>query len=393
MILNTEEKLLPDLKKDWEKEWIGMPAFAMEDLMSWQSMVVHFANQADRDAFSKLVGQSITHRTRSIWYPKAQIGHFAGKSWVSSLPHHMTVPRYPIYVISKGRWESRKTAKALDAINVPYHIVVEPQEYKNYAKVIDSEKIIQLPKPNYGDGCSIPARNFCWRHSKDRGADRHWVLDDNIEGFFRLTDNLKVPVGDGTIFRAAENFTDRYTNVAISGFNYFMFAPRKSGDIQPFTLNTRIYSCILLSNTAKSPDGKGYEWRGRYNEDTDLSLRVLKDGWCTILFNAFLAFKSTTMTMKGGNTESLYRRQSGFDGRLEMAKSLKEQHPELVKITQKWDRWQHHVDYSGFSQKLKRKPNLKLEKVINNHGMALKVIEAKRAKSAESPNTLLGENI
>lgn len=375
------DKLIPDLKVDWMKEWIGMPDFDMKDLQPWQSMAVHFASNSDREAFSKAVGQTITPKTRSIWYPKAAIGHFAGKSWESTLPPHQTVPRYPIYIISKGRWESRKTAKALDKIGVPYNIVVEPQEYDNYAYHMDPAKILKLPKENYGGGCSIPARNWCWRHSRKRGADRHWILDDNIEGFFRLTENLKTPVGDGLIFRAAENFTDRYQNVGMSGFNYFMFAPRKSGDIRPFVTNTRIYSCILLDNHIKDPEtGEPFAWRGRYNEDTDLSLRILKTGLCTILFNAFLAFKATTMTMKGGNTESLYKNAPGFDGRLEMAKSLKEQHPGHVIISRKWDRYQHHVDYSGFTQKLKRKPNLALEKEKNNHQMTLKVVEQKKQK-------------
>lgn len=381
--MEENDKLLPNLQADWVQQWVGMPDFKMENLQPWQSLIVHFARPEDREDFAKLMEQTITHRTRSLWHPKAPIGHFAGKSWASQLPHHQKLPRYPIYIISKGRWKSRLTAKALDRIGVPYQIVVEPQEYENYAAVIDPKKILQLPKEGYGGGCSIPARNWCWAHSRRRGAERHWIMDDNIEGFFRLTDNLKVPVGDGLIFRAAEDFTDRYENVAMSGLNYFMFAPRKSGAIQPYSLNTRVYSCILLSNTIVDKEtGKPLAWRGRYNEDTDLSLRILKDGWCTILFNAFLAFKSTTMSMTGGNTESLY---VGIpDGRLKMAESLKEQHPGIVHITQKWGRWQHHVDYSRFIQKLRSKPNLKLEKAKNNYQMELKISDQKKAKLKEA---------
>jgi hypothetical protein len=372
--MSDEPKLIQDLQPDWVQQWIGMPDFKMENLQPWQSISVHFANMADREKFAKLVKQTISHRTRSIWYPRAEIGHFADRSWKSSLPTWQINPRYPIYIISKGRWKTRMTSKALEKMGVPYNIVVEPQEFKNYAHNIDPAKIIQLPKENYGQGCSIPARNFVWKHARKRGAERHWILDDNIEGFFRLHNNLKVPVDDGSTFRAAEDFTDRYENVALSGFNYFMFAPRKSGDIQPYSLNTRIYSCILVKNDLP------YGWRGRYNEDTDLSLRALKDGWCTILFNVFLAFKQTTMTQTGGNTESLY--VGVPDGRLKMAESLKEMHPEHVTITRKWDRWQHHVDYSVFKQtnRLKLKPDLKLEKIKNNYGMELKIVEEKRKK-------------
>ena len=37
----------------------------------------------------------------------------------------MKVNRYPIYIVSKGRWESRYTSKALEKMRVPYYIVVD----------------------------------------------------------------------------------------------------------------------------------------------------------------------------------------------------------------------------------------------------------------------------
>jgi hypothetical protein len=39
----------------------------------------------------------------------------------------MKPPRYPIYIISKGRYDSRYTSRTLEYMNVPYYIVVEPQ--------------------------------------------------------------------------------------------------------------------------------------------------------------------------------------------------------------------------------------------------------------------------
>ena len=49
-------------------------------------------------------------------------------------------PRHPIYVVSKGRWRRRTTARYLDRMGVPYRIVVEPQEREAYAAVIDPAK-------------------------------------------------------------------------------------------------------------------------------------------------------------------------------------------------------------------------------------------------------------
>ena len=104
-----------------------------------------------------------------------------------------------------------------------------------------------------------------------------------------------------------------------------------------------------------------------------MSLQALKDGYCTILFNAFLSGKITTLTMKGGNTDQLYKRDEKFDGRYEMAKSLAFQHPDVVKITRKWGRWQHHVNYKPFEKnKLILKKGIEIKSGINNYGMILR---------------------
>lgn len=272
-------------------------------------------------------------------------------------------PSYPVYIISKGRWESRLTSKALERMGVPYHIVIEPQEYDQYAAAIDPKNILVLPFSNLGQG-SIPARNWVWEHSIEQGAARHWILDDNIRRFWRWHNNAKLQVESGSTFKAAEDFTDRYENVALSGMNYFMFAKNKYKD-NPFRLNTRIYSCILIKNDIP------YRWRGRYNEDTDLSLRALKDGWATILFMAFLAEKMPTMTMKGGNTETLYKLDNE-DGRLLMAQSLQQQHPDVTQIKRRWNRWQHVVDYRPFkNNRLIKKQGIEIPQGVNNYGMVL----------------------
>jgi hypothetical protein len=272
--------------------------------------------------------------------------------------------RYPIYVISKGRWRLRHTVKALEEIKASYRVVIEPQEYQEYASVIHPSKILVLPFSNLGEG-SIPARNWVWKHSIDEGNGRHWILDDNIRRFYRLHQNKKWACQDATGFSVVETFVDRYQNLSMAGMNYELLAPAKN-KAKPITWNTRIYSCILLTNETEM------RWRGRYNEDTDLSLRFLKSGQCTALFNAFLCDKVATMTMKGGNTDELYKQNEKFDGRLEMARSLQRQHPDVTKIVQKWGRWQHQVDYRPFKKnKLIRKPGVEVHQGVNNFGMKL----------------------
>ena len=274
------------------------------------------------------------------------------------------VPRHPIYIISKGRWDSRLTQRCFeDFIHVPYHIVVEPQEADKYAAAgVPREKILTLPFSNLGQG-GIPARNWVWEHSISIGAKRHWIFDDNISGVCRYEKNMKIEVDSGVLHCCIEDWVDRYENVKMSAFNYDYWVMRKKGPKIPrITLNTRCYSGILLSNDVT------HRWRGRYNEDTDLSLRILKDGDCTALFNAFLIYKQPTMTMKGGNTDELYK----GDGRRLMAESLRDQHPDVVTVSKKWGRVQHHVDYRQFrNNELRLRDGVVIPEGVNNYGMTL----------------------
>jgi len=279
-------------------------------------------------------------------------------------------PKHPVYIISKGRWDSRHTSKALEKMNMPYSIVVEDYEYEQYARFIDKDKILILPKryiEDY-DSCTTDqgksngpgaARNFCWENSLEKGATSHWVMDDNIAAFGRINRNLYIHVTSGTIFKATEDFIERYENVALAGFNYDFLAKAKT-QIPPFVKNTRIYSCLLIRNDIP------YRWRARYNEDTDLSLRVLKDGWCTVQFNAFIQEKATTQTMKGGNTEAFYE----HEGTLNKSKMLQKLHPDVAEVVWKFNRWHHKVDYKPFKKnELKKKKGLEIKKGINNYGM------------------------
>jgi hypothetical protein len=224
------------------------------------------------------------------------------------------------------------------------------------------------PFSNLGQG-SIPARNFVWEHAVNTGAERHWILDDNIRAFMRFHLNQKVPFGDGTCFRVIEDWSDRYENIAESGYQYYMFVPRREMK-PPFYLNTRIYSAILLRNDLYPQ----YAWRGKYNEDTDLSLRLLKDGYCTALFNGMLAYKMPTMKMKGGNMDELYQ----GDGRLDMAQSLVDQHPDVVRLQKRFGRYQHLVDYRPFKANLlRRKPEFRdLPDGIDEYGLQFEYRES-----------------
>lgn len=278
-------------------------------------------------------------------------------------------PKYPIYIISKGRWERRQTVKTMEFTNTPYKIVVEPKEYNDYANVIDEKNIIKAPEnfSERGQG-SVPVRNFVWQHSIDNGFNWHWVLDDNIESVERFYNNLKIKCKTSTPFRIIEHFVDRYENIGQAGMHYGIFCPASEAR-PPLHFNTRVYSCILQNNKIK------HRWRGKYNEDTDLSLRILKDGWVTVLFRTFLIGKRATSTQKGGNAD-IY---SETDNRLEFAQSLVNQHPDVVKLTKKFNRFHHQVNYKPFADNdLIFKKGIHLKNENNDYGLALIKNEATR---------------
>ncbi len=275
---------------------------------------------------------------------------------------HQMKPKYPIYIISKGRPKC-VTAKHLKQLNVPFYIVVEPHQLNDYKKENPTCNFLTTPFKNLNKA-SIPVRNWVWDHSINNNFEKHWILDDNINGFYRLNKNTKYKVLSSGIFCAMEDFTDRFSNVGLSGPNYLGFC-KKNDKHSPFYYNTRIYSCILVNNSLP------FRWRGIFNEDTDLSLRTLKNNMCTILFNAFLCDKATTLRMAGGNTDEIYK---NTNKRFEFASSLQNQHPDVVKVTKKFNRFHHHVNYKHFKNiKLIKKPNVSYPtNIINEYNMTLK---------------------
>lgn len=247
-----------------------------------------------------------------------------------------------------------------------FRAVVEPQEAEDYVRLAGEERVLVLPFSNLGQG-SIPARNWAMEHAIEQGHARHWQLDDNVIEFRRLYRGRRIPCAAGVALRVVEDFSDRYSNVGISGLNYQMFVPAETK--VPFYLNVHVYSCTLVNNEIP------YRWRGRYNEDTDICLQALAGGWCTVLINVFMANKLRTMVMPGGNTDDLYE----GDGRLRMARSLERMWPGVVTVDRRWQRPQHVVDWKRFDTPLKPKSGRR-RKELGEYGLTLR--EVKPVKSA-----------
>jgi len=273
---------------------------------------------------------------------------------------------YPVYIVSKGRWKNPLTANFFKRDGVDFKIVVEPQEYKEYCKSVGTKYVLQLPFSNLGVG-SYPARNFCWEHSSKNKHQRHWVFDDNIHRIRRITQGKKIECNAKKAIQIVEDFTDRYDNVGITGFNYTQNIVPGTSDTIPFRLNVHAYSAMLIKNNMP------YKWRLKYNEDVDLCLQVLHNKLCIILMCAFTVDKTSTVAkMKGGNQDDLYK-NNAYEKKLLKTRSLEEVWPQYVKTKIRYNRPHHIINWMQFKHPLKRRKDIDWEKIKNTkHNIALK---------------------
>lgn len=375
---------------NWRDHWWGMPSFEMGDATPSHRITVNFLTMEDYQAFQQALGIRLTPRSDSMWFPE-QSRTNGEYSWCGD----PVVPRYPIYIPSKGRWDNQTTGRLLESVGITdYRFCIEETEAEQYIKAVGENHVLVMPFHDLGQG-SIPARNWLWEHAKASGARRHWCLDDNILSFYRTTMNRRIGVRTGAVLAAIEDWADRYENVALAGPHHKGFVPDRSDSLTPVLLNSRIYSCILIDTNLP------HRWRGRYNEDTDLSLRVLKDGYCTALFRALMMEKAGTHSggcgngsggkgMKGGNTDHVY---NTGDHRLAFAKSLADQHPDVVKVVWKFNRWHHEVDYKPFAgNRLKLRPGVVPTRAVNEYGMRLEKAANDNQEQSTTRGATSGEN-
>lgn len=360
-------KNMPEFKVQHEPKPVTTATFKFEteeDFQEFNNKLLEHKIFEDKKIFSK-------QANRECWYPqKRRSPHF---EYVNDQTEKEQLPRFPVYIISKGRFEVRPTADMLEKLGIPYFIIVEKEEYKQYKAVVKG-KVLVLPKkykknydvfwkdddPRTGPGA---ARNFAWDHSIENGHDWHYVLDDNIQVMMRFNNNLKIKCRTPSIFCAMEDFVLRYENIAVAGPHYSFFIAEKTW-YAPYVANTRIFSFLLIRNDIP------YRWRGRYSEDVDLSLRVLKDGWCTVQFNAFLQRKMPTQVCRGGNSAEFYDKK---EGTYLKSKMIVDMHPDCAYFVKRYGRDHHYVDFRKFKgNKLKLKPGLNLTDKPNEFGMQLK---------------------
>lgn len=225
---------------------------------------------------------------------------------------------YPIFIISYNRPNANaRTITSLIRYGIKFNVVIHKEQlnaYKSYFKsplvnwiMFDDEykhkyetlSNVSSYEKNAGSGAE---RNFAWDCAKNAGYTAYWNFDDNM-GFMYQTGKItnskksleRVLVKDRAtfvkLFKKAEDFYDSYDNLFIMELgecNNFL-----SKNIP--TINRRCYSALLINTAIPT------QWRGRYNEDTIMSIDCLINGFCTVQTPILLKIKQSTRDAKGGN--------------------------------------------------------------------------------------------
>ena len=264
------------------------------------------------------------------------------------------LPQYPFYIPTRGRPQHQLTARKLLRAGITPTLVVEEAEHDAYAAANPDCRVLAWPQRYMDEYERTPeldphpttgaAHNFAWDHARDAGFTHHWVMDDNILLFKYRTEKGKVLSYPGAKwFYWHEALMNRYQNLA--GFSLGL---GHTFGAKPFSINTRLYCAVLYRNDL---DRYGIKWRRGLNDDTIVSLDILKTGyWCTAESHMLSMLKVGTSRMKripGGMTD--FYADGGF---IRKAAEAVRCHPDCVKMVSRYGRVHHQIDYSQFKQRL-----------------------------------------
>ena len=61
----------------WQKEWQDMPEFVQEKKECFAKIIFRFETNEDLQNFAKLIGQKLTVKTKSAWFPyRPHVGEY-----------------------------------------------------------------------------------------------------------------------------------------------------------------------------------------------------------------------------------------------------------------------------------------------------------------------------
>lgn len=203
---------------------------------------------------------------------------------------------FPIFVPSKGRPDS-KLLKKLWESGHEFKVFVEPQDLKLYVPLFE-DKVVNIEKDDQG---ITYVRNFIHDYAISQGLAWYWMLDDDIENFYRIVNKRAVKADLSVLAEAQTYFTGR-PSVAQASLDYQQFAWSSE---KPFKKNGYCDVCVCISaERTKSIKYRDFGIPKFIKEDRDFTLQILANGYDTIRIEKYAFSCPKNGSNKGGLYET-----------------------------------------------------------------------------------------
>jgi hypothetical protein len=200
----------------------------------------------------------------------------------------------PIYVLSKGRAGTASSPRLLEQAQLPYILVVEPQEADAYAQHFPLAKLILLPQSNKGIA-------YVRNHILSLNLSWFWMLDDDIKGFYRREKGRMVRIGADIALAEAEQLICSVEWAGQGAIEYQQVAWSTKKD---YALNSYCDVCVLLH--AERVKGLSYRGELALKEDRDFTLQILSAGLKTVRVQSY-GFAAPKNGSNAGGLKELYQ--------------------------------------------------------------------------------------
>lgn len=199
---------------------------------------------------------------------------------------------WPVFVASRGRPEG-KTFKLLNQSQIFYYVFVEPQEAQEYQAFHGADKVLVLPLAGQGIGY---VRQLILKFAREMGHEWYWMMDDDINGFFKTVSRKTERITAIEAMMAAQDHLQKLPTVAQAALEYQQFAWSAT---KPLRWNSYCDVCVAI-NTNRTK-GINYRPELRLKEDRDFTLQIVANsGYQTVRLSFYSFDVPKNGTNKGG---------------------------------------------------------------------------------------------
>lgn len=84
MASNTQdvENIIEWPPEFYDQHWQNMPEYNQPDNGAYRQLIINFQDEAAVKNFESIIGQSLTKKTKSIWFPKREQNNVSELFWI-----------------------------------------------------------------------------------------------------------------------------------------------------------------------------------------------------------------------------------------------------------------------------------------------------------------------